>query len=334
MIINPAIISLFMVSLFISFMLLYSAYYGIHIIKKWDIKSGSELQLSLERKTYLISTIMVCAIIFQLASLFLFIFIADNLHSLFVGSMCAAGTLNINPYGYSTIVFKLINFLLGGIWLIINYTDNKAFDYPLIKKKYVLLLIIAPFIGTEVILQSAYFLGLKAHVITSCCGSLFSLEGINITSEVISLLRLSIKKAFYMSFGMTLLSGLYFYVRRNKTGYVFALMSAVTFVVSIVSLVSFISPYFYELPTHHCPFCILQKEYGYVGYVLYVTLLGGATSGMGVGVIMPFRSIQSLSKIIPIIQRKLTITALAFYLLFAFIVIYKIVFSNLTMDGY
>jgi len=42
-----------------------------------------------------------------------------------------------------------------------------------------------------------------------------------------------------------------------------------------MAILSFISVYFYELPTHHCPFCILQKEYGYVGYPLYLTLFGG-----------------------------------------------------------
>ena len=33
---------------------------------------------------------------FQLASLFLFIYTADHLHPLFVGAMCAAGTLYVN----------------------------------------------------------------------------------------------------------------------------------------------------------------------------------------------------------------------------------------------
>jgi len=58
MIFHPAIIALLLGSILISFMLLYSAFYGMQILKGWTIKSGSELQLSLERRTYLISTVM------------------------------------------------------------------------------------------------------------------------------------------------------------------------------------------------------------------------------------------------------------------------------------
>ncbi len=81
---------------------------------------------------------------FELLSLFLFIYTADTLSSLFVGAMCAAGSLNVNGFGYPAVILKIVNFLLAGLWLIINYTDNKAHDYPLIKIKYGLLLFITP----------------------------------------------------------------------------------------------------------------------------------------------------------------------------------------------
>ncbi|MDD5245336.1 MAG: hypothetical protein PHU49_15115, partial [Syntrophorhabdaceae bacterium] len=146
MIMHPAVIALFTGSILVSFMALYAAYYGVSILKHWDLKDGRELQLNLERKTYLVSTIMSYAFCFQLLSLFLFIFTADKLSNLFVGAMCAAGTLNVNSYGYPTMLLKIVNFLFGGVWLILNYTDNKAVDYPLIKKKYLFLLVIVPFI--------------------------------------------------------------------------------------------------------------------------------------------------------------------------------------------
>ena len=177
MILHPAVLALSAGSLVVTFMVLSAAFYGVKILKHWDLKSGSELQLNLERQTYLISTIMSYAFGFQLFSLFLFIFTADKLAGLFTGAMCAAGTLNVNGFGYPALLFKIINFILGGVWLIVNYTDNRAIDYPLIKKKYAFLLVVAPFILVEMVLQGAYFLNLDAHVITSCCGSLFSPEG-------------------------------------------------------------------------------------------------------------------------------------------------------------
>jgi len=132
---------------------------------------------------------------------------------------------------------------------------------------------------------------------------------------------------------LTVASGIYYY-RNNKGGYLFSSLSAITFLTSIMAILSFISVYFYELPTHHCPFCILQQEYGYIGYPLYLTLLGGTISGVGVGLLMPFRNIKSLSEVLPSIQKKLTITSLILFILFTAIITYRIVFSNLILEGY
>jgi hypothetical protein len=131
----------------------------------------------------------------------------------------------------------------------------------------------------------------------------------------------------------TAASGIYYY-RRSKGGYLFSSLSAITFLTSIMAILSFISVYFYELPTHHCPFCLLQKEYGYIGYPLYLTLLGGTISGVGVGVLMPFRNVKSLSQILPSVQKRLTIASLILFIIFTAIITYRIMFSNLVLEGY
>lgn len=130
------------------------------------------------------------------------------------------------------------------------------------------------------ILQANYFLRFKPNIITSCCGSLFSIEGSSLTSEIALLPSIPMKVIFYLSIVWTGALGVYYYFK-GKGGYLFSSSSAITFFLSVLSIISFISFYFYELPTHHCPFCILQKEYGYIGYPLYMALLGGAISGRG-----------------------------------------------------
>jgi hypothetical protein len=333
MVFHPAIIALSAESLLVSFMISYSAYYGIQILRGWDLKSGSELQLNLERKTYLISTILAYLFGFQLISLFLYIFTADHLHTLFVGAMCAAGTLYVNAYGYPALIMKVINFLLAGLWLILNYADNRAYDYPLIRKKYFFLLIIAPFVLVETTLQGNYFLRLSPDVITSCCGALFNIENGNVASEIAALPSIQMKTVFYFSAVSTAVSGIYFY-RKGKGGYLFSSMSGLMFIISIIAVISFISLYFYELPTHHCPFCILQREYGHIGYLLYLTLLGSTVSGIGVGFLMPFRNIKSLSAILPSLQKRLTLFSLILLFLFTVFVTYRIIFSDFILEGY
>jgi hypothetical protein len=335
MIMQPAVIALFVGSILVCLMVLYAGINGISILESWDLKSGSELQLGLERKTYLISTLMGYVFGYQLISLFLFIFTADRLSGLFTGAMCAAGTLKVNVYGYPALVFKMLNFILGGVWLIVNYTDSRAFDYPLIKTKYLFLLIIAPLVIAESVIQGAYFLNLKADVITSCCGSLFSPEGPLIEAGLAALPVMPMEIGFYSVMTVTAVSGLYFYLRgRAAAGLIFSVMAVVTFAVSAAALISFISLYIYELPTHHCPFCILQKEYHYIGYLMYAALFGGVVSGAGVGVLLPFRQVESLRDTVPRIQKKLTIVTLFLYLLFAAIASFAIMFSGFRLGGY
>lgn len=118
---------------------------------------------------------------------------------------------------------------------------------------------------------------------------------------------------------------------KGRAGYLFSTAATVTFLIAAASVLSFICLYFYELPSHHCPFCLLQKEYGYIGYVLYLTLFGGAVAGLGVGVLMPFRKVGSLARIIPDLQRRLTLVTLLCYLLFTLIVVWKMIFSALKL---
>ena len=330
MILHPSILALLAGSFMASAMLLYSSWFGIQIIRAWDLRSGSELQLVLEKRTYLISTIMSYAFIFQLVSLFLFIYTADSLCTLFVGAMCAAGTLNVNAYGYPAFFLKLGNFILAGLWLILNHADNRAYDYPLIRKKYLLLLFITPFVIAETFFQARYFLSLEAEVITSCCGSLFSKEGRDSLPLLYALPLVPMKLLFYSAMAGTGMSGLLFY-KRGKGAYIFSAFSMLTFMASAWFLVHVIVLYIYELPTHHCPFCIFKKEYAYVGYLFYMTLFAGVISGLGVGLLQPFAKVSSMSSIVPGIQRRLSLIALASYIGFFLLAVYSIITSVLIM---
>lgn len=330
MILHPAIVALVLVSFLISSMMLYSAFFGFRVIRRWDIQSGSEEQLALERKTYLISTILSYVFVFQIGSLFLYVYTADSLHNLFVGAMCAAGSLYVDPYGYPTFILKILNCILAGLWLIVNYVDNRAYDYPLIRKKYVMLLIMTPLFITEGISQLLYFAQMRADVITSCCGSLFSSERSSVGSEIVGMPVKAAMAGFYLSLALTFTTGLVFLIK-GELGRLFSFTSGLLFLMSCVALVSFISLYFYELPTHHCPFCVLQREYGYIGYLLYASLLTGAVSGLGVGVLMTFRGGPSLSGSLPLVQKRLAMICLIAYAIFAGISIYRMVSTDFTL---
>jgi hypothetical protein len=330
MISTPAVISLLLSSLLIGGMMLYAAFFAVRILRGWDRASGSDFQLALERRTYLVSTLLALVLAFQAASIFFFIHTVDGLHSRFVGAMCAAGVLNINGFGYPTLILKLVNFLLAGFWLLLNRVDNRAYDYPLIRKKYLLLLVITPLVLAEAVLQGKFFLGLQPDVITSCCGSLFGANNRGVVAELVGLPLFPAVAIFVAAMAASLGTGGLFYWR-GRGALLFAVSSGLTMLVLVVALISFISLYFYEIPTHHCPFCILQRGYNFIGYPLYLAILGGGLCGMGVGVLQPFRRVPSLVTVIPPVQRRLAFWALLLYLLFTAIVLIRIFTTAFTL---
>ena len=87
------------------------------------------------------------------------------------------------------------------------------------------------------------------------------------------------------------------------------------------------------MPTHHCPFCLLQKEYGFIGYPLYLSLFSATILGTGVGILMPFRKIDSLAQTIPSIQKRITLAAVILLSVFLIIVAWKMIFTDFILEG-
>ncbi len=319
MIQHPGILALLLASFLVSLLLVGAGWQGLRILHGWDLKSGSEGQLDLERRTYLVSTLVPFALVIHFLSLFLFIFTADNLHTQFVGAMCAAGSLAVNPFGYPALLANIAVCLVAGMWLILHRADTQGYDYPLIRPKYTLLLGLVPLVLLETWLQTRYLTGLKADVMTSCCGSLFGHGRQGFAAELAGLPPRTMQPAFWATFMLLGLAGLVF-LRSRKGARLFALLSLGFLLMAVASLISFFCLYIYALPSHHCPFCLLQREYGFVGYPLYGSLLGGGITGLGVGALAPFRTRKSLVVTLPGLQAKLAWTTLALAALFTLVV--------------
>ena len=330
MIFQPAIIALLLASLVCVGLVLASIPFAFDIIRHWNITSSSERQLALERRTYLLSTLLSFVFVTQLIALLLFVFNADRMSSMFVGAMCAVGALNVNAFGFPALIAQIVIFFLAASWLLINHVDSRAHDYPLIRVKYILLLALVPLLVLAAMLQFRYFLGLKADVITSCCGSLFSEETPGVTGDAASSPPLPTMMAFYVT--LILAAGTGFFHRLRQHGaYFVAFFSALAFVMALAGILSFVSLYIYEHPHHHCPFCVLKPDYHYQGYFLYLPLFIGTAAGLGVGAIQPFARIPSLSAIVPAVTRKLATLSSVMWVLFAVVVSFMIINSRLVL---
>lgn len=332
MIFQPAIIALLLAAGLSLFMLLAAAPFALQVIRHWDIASGSERQLRLERLTYLFSTLVAFVCLVQILAALLFVFNADKMSVMFVGAMCAVGALNVNAFGFPALYLQLGLFFLAAIWLAINHLDNQARDYPLVRLKYALLLAGIPLFAASLALQANYFLGLKADVITSCCGSMFSTDAPTLASEMSALAPKPALLAFYAALaGAILLAAWHWRRPGNLSGYAAGLGSLAAFVASIAGILAFVSLYIYEHPNHHCPFCILKPDYDYQGYWLYIPLFAAAAAGMSAGVLRLFAGRPSLAAALPAVTRRLAAVAAAGFGIFAVVASFMIWHSNLIL---
>jgi hypothetical protein len=332
MIFQPAIIALLLASTVSVAMLLAATPFALDVIRHWNITSGSERQLQLERRTYLFSTLAVFVMATQLLSLLLFVFNADKMSVMFVGAMCAVGTLNANAWGFPALIAQMTVFFLAAGWLAVNHVDSRAPDYPLTRIKYAALLVLLPAVAAVLWLQLKYFANLRADVITSCCGSLFSEDTKGLTGDMAALPPLAAMVAFYATLGLAFATAA-FHAQTGRGGVWVAVTSLASFGAALAGIISFVSLYIYEHPHHHCPFCILKPEYDWQGYWLYVPLFLATACGIGVGAVQPFRRVDSLRQVIPALSARLAAIAAVSFLLFTAVATIQIVRSNLVLLG-
>lgn len=334
MILQPAVIALLLAAGLAAVVLLAAAPFAWQMVRRWDLDSGSETQLELERRTYLFSALLAFVFALQLAALLLFVFTADRLADRFVGAMCAVGTLQVNDWGVPALLAQLVVFFAAAVWLVINHVDNQARDYPLVRVKYALLLGLAPLLLASLGLQLAFFSGLRADVITSCCGSLFADDARTVAGEVAAMAPRSAMFWLVAALALAVGSALWHQKRRGAlSGAVLALSSAHGFAAGLAGVVSFVSLYVYEHPGHHCPLCILKPEYHHQGYALYLPLFTGTAAGLSAGALQAFRARPGLVHLVPAASARLARVAGLGFTLFAVVAAAMVASSRLVLLG-
>lgn len=290
------------------------------INKYWDFESFSEQQYGLEKKTYLISTIMKFTLMTQLLMLLLLVISADELSRLLPGAMCATGTFGANAYGFPLFWLEVGCFFLFFVWLVMNQLDNKSPIYPLIKEKYSLLIAIYPLVGLKLILLVLFATNLSPGVITSCCGSVFSESSSSLGGAIAGIspkIILTVFSGIIFVLGILMLKETAKTLSKSKLfAWVEIIVWSAFFVVAVMTIISFMSTYIYQLPTHKCPFCLLKGEYYTIGIPIYLGLLMATGAGISKGTLRCYQNSQLLGGELVHFHKKLKYLALAGIILF------------------
>ncbi|MBU1054021.1 MAG: hypothetical protein KKC46_09350 [Proteobacteria bacterium] len=272
MIINNFIITYLVCSFTSIFIGLVAAFNGFYVWKKWDINSHADEQYLLEKRVYLLITILSIGFSIRLLMVPLWFY---SLHSMIIsipGAMCLVGVHNVNaPLSYIASTLKLVLPALYGYWLILNFLDRQAESQPFMKQK---LLFIAP-LGILIILETIFdisFFFSNPPRQVSCCTSLFDIPRQNIPL-IVSQPTWTWLILFYILMLFIILGIIYFFIAQNKSknsgrNWWFGkktvmlcetFLATSAFVVYILALHTKISPLFLKLPFHHCIFCLGQK---------------------------------------------------------------------------
>jgi len=331
--VQAPVLALLLADLLSLALLVPAGFFALQVLRHWDPASGHARQLRLEKRTYLVGTVVGLVFLAQLLVLPLFVHTADRMALQIVGAMCAVGTLNANAWGFPALLLRIVLFFLAAAWLVLHRTDVRAPDYPLTRAKYALLLVIVPFAIAAALLQLAHFLRLDPDVITSCCGSLFSQGSETVTAHMAALPALPTMIALYGVLGLALAAGL-IYLRWRRGLLLFGGLTTLAFPVAIAAIVATVSLYVYEHPLHHCPFCLLKPEYGRVGYALYVPLFAASALGLGLGLTAALARHDSVHRVLARSAPPLVLTASAGLALFAALSAWLSWQSNLILLGY
>jgi len=245
----------------------------LEILIKWDFGSYSEQQFRLERRAYLVMTILLFVFVVKFLLLIYFVFAIDSLSLLVPGAMCAAGVISANDYGMLLLLLKLLILFFLLLWMAINRYDLQAKNYPLFRIKSWLFVSIFLVIAIETGVDFAYFGHIDTLEPVNCCSTLYGqLEGANPLPFGLNTMILLI--LFYLLYVAVMASAL----SSQRVSFMVALLLFVF--IAYYSVVYFFGTYIYELPTHNCPFCMLQKEYYYVGYLVWGALFVGTYLGL------------------------------------------------------
>jgi hypothetical protein len=250
---------------------------SIKIFFGWNLDSTTQKQYQLEKQSYLTATIIKYILAIKLPLFLFFIFTLDKISNLLTGAMCAAGVVDATEYGSYLLILKLINIYLFGLWLSIHYLDIKNPHLPYTKTKFEFFIIIFLFLALEIIIEVLMFNSIDIDKMVSCCGTLYSSSSNSAIGSIFSINQTLLLSMFYTNF---LLIALFYYIKQL---YLFAIANFTFIIFSLLSLIQFFGTYIYQLPTHHCPFCFLQSDYYYIGYILYTALFLGTFYGIKAG---------------------------------------------------
>ncbi len=306
MFLNPWSLALCLLSGLSIFLIGVACKTALKVIRHWDPAADSQQQIALESEIWLSSTLVQYGLAFQVMSLFLYVLAADYFSQMLSGAMCATGSLLANDYGVPLLLVKIVSVFFCGLWIVFHQLDISSERYPLVRIKYIFLLLLLPLLLVDTALLFFYLGGLEPDIITSCCAVIFEEGQGGLIQNLVAGQDDQGSLIFYYGVMLFLVvTGLLAWWYQKLSLYlVYGLIMAAFFVLSLNTLITILSSYIYAMPFHNCPFCMLKREYGYIGFFIYVPLFISVFCGITPMLVQTCRAKAGLAITVVNLQKK------------------------------
>jgi hypothetical protein len=241
----------------------------VSILRFWNFDATSSLQYALEKKNYLINTILYFATACKIVLFVFFVKSLDALSNIVPGAMCCAGVVGANAYGNVLLLLKVLIMFGFGVWIVVNRLDLNTALFVYLKPKYYLFSVLFTAVTVEFLLEIVYFSHIPLNVPVFCCSTVFQAPRLPFGYTQTMLVTL-----FYGIFcAIVVLNALKHMIGSFTCNLLFLF-------VAYYAITYFFGLYVYEMPNHKCPYCMLQKEYYYIGYLIWGGLFLGVFFGI------------------------------------------------------
>ncbi|MBR8464483.1 hypothetical protein KDD93_07895 [Campylobacter sp. faydin G-24] len=266
---SNALIVFLAIELVIIALLTISQFNVIQIIRSWNFGATTNLQYSLEKRNYLVNTILFFTVVCKMVLFIFFAVVLNELANIVPGAMCSAGVVGANKYGNMLLLLKILLIFGLGLWLIINKLDLKAINFPFLKRKYIIFTALFAFILVEFVLELLFFTNIPLKVPVFCCSVVFQAPKLPFGYT-----QAMLASFFYMILVVILVLN---FLKQTMSS--FALNLLFLFV-AYYAITYFFGLYVYEQPNHKCPYCMLLSNYYYIGYFIWGSLFLGIFFGI------------------------------------------------------
>ncbi len=331
MVLSPPVLALLGCSAIVCGLTIMAAAVGLSLAIGWNhLDSGPE-QLFRERRWFLVESSLRLILGLQLFSLLLFVVTADRLKSLLAGAMCAVGTLRASPFGVPALTVKTVAFVLCGLWMVTDHASPAAAGTGLVRFKVGFLALLASVLVADNVLQLRYFADLDTDIITSCCATVFGPGSEGAAAAITALPVGWSRLAFFVALAATFAVGLRA-IRQSRSVAAYSVLAVALGLITAAAVITWIAPAYYELPTHHCPLCLLSADQRFIGFPLYLFLATAVIAGAGSGLVHALRSFDPLRCIGPRQEQKLCTVSLASFAIVTAIALWPIVSSPFRLE--